>query len=199
MIKSLLNHPKVFDFFQNLVGRKNFLADYVQHRIRPVEGMRILDIGCGTADVLALMQGVDYVGFDVSKPYIEAARKHYGPKGSFHAEQLTEEHLKSLGRFDVVTFNGVLHHLNDGLAESLLGLAKAALKAEGRMVSIDPCLYQGQSWASAYLVKRDRGQFVRPREDYLKLVARYFAQVDSKLLEHPLRIPYSLLILEAKN
>ena len=47
-------------------------------------GHRVLDIGCGSGDVLQLMPStVAYVGVDASKAYIEAARKRFWHRGEF--------------------------------------------------------------------------------------------------------------------
>lgn len=74
-------------------------------------GDRLLDIGCGPADILAyLPETVDYTGFDISERYIAAAQRRYGERGKFSVRpvsRIAEEN----GTYDIVIAIGVLHHL----------------------------------------------------------------------------------------
>ena len=56
-------------FSRAIRGRawETYLAEYV----KPVRGEKVLDIGCGPADILAQLPDVDYTGLDISPDYIE--------------------------------------------------------------------------------------------------------------------------------
>jgi len=74
-LRRLLTRPWIYDLFQNLVGgvaiRRRFVRDY----LGPFPGARILDIGCGTGNMLPFLPGdCGYLGFDFSEDYIAAAR-----------------------------------------------------------------------------------------------------------------------------
>src|SRR5262245_49529530 len=80
----LLGVPALYTGFQNALGaaasRRTIVADYV----RPRAGDRVLDIGCGPADILDCLPGVVYLGVDVSAAYIENARRRFGAAARFH-------------------------------------------------------------------------------------------------------------------
>jgi hypothetical protein len=89
-----------------------------------------------------------------------------------------------------------LHHLADDEALALLRLARAALKPGGRFVTFDGCLVDGQSAFARFLLRRDRGRFVRHRDDYLRLASRVFPNVTASVRHDLLRLPYTHIILE---
>src|SRR5215217_1780021 len=80
--------------------------------LRPQEGARILDIGCGTAKILNHLPRVEYIGFDPNPAYIEWARNTFGNRGTFHAGRFTAESIGLVGQVDVALVLAVLHHLS---------------------------------------------------------------------------------------
>jgi len=46
-------------------------------------GDKVIDIGCGSAEVLRYLPDVDYIGIDINPDYIAFARRTYGNKGTF--------------------------------------------------------------------------------------------------------------------
>jgi hypothetical protein len=78
----------------------------------------------------------------------------------------------------------------------LAGLAKAALKKSGRLVTLDPCFVEGQSPIARFLLSRDRGQNVRDAEGYRALMSSTFDSMASHI-RHDLNLfPYTHLIME---
>ena len=104
--------------------------------VRPRRGDQILDIGCGTAEILEHLPEIQYFGFDASQKYIDAAKARFGNRGTFSCDTVTTATLQRLAASDVVLAVGILHHLDDSDATSLLELAKAALKPGGRLVTL---------------------------------------------------------------
>lgn len=90
---------------------------------------------------------------------------------------------------DLVLATGVLHHLDDGLAARLFDLARRVLRPTGRRVTYDGGYVPQLSRVTRWLLARDRGKFVRRREDCLKLASKHFAEVDSYLQNDLLRVP----------
>src|SRR3546814_20298394 len=78
--------------------RQKFVAEFV----RPSEGMSVLDVGCGPADILAYLPELTYYGFDVSASYIAQAQRKFGRSGKFQNKQLLLDDLNTLPSFDVV-------------------------------------------------------------------------------------------------
>ena len=108
----ILDLPRIFNAFTRIVGG-DMLAVFVDRYIRPVEGDKILDIGCGPADILYHLPGVEYVGLDMNSAYINHARKRFGNKGRFLAQRVSQGVINSISPscFDTVLAKGVLNHL----------------------------------------------------------------------------------------
>lgn len=195
-IRGVLSHPAVYDAMQDMMGARRVRRELVTEFIRPAPGFRVLDIGCGTAEILPFLPAsVEYWGYDISAPYIEAARQRFGARGTFFCKNLTQEDLRTLPKFDAVLAIGVLHHLNDEEAAGLVGLAREALAERGRLVTIDPCFAQGQNPIARFLIAKDRGQNVRDAEGYCALARGSFEHVNGAI-RHRAWIPYTHWIME---
>lgn len=197
-MKALLEKPALYELFSRVVGAQSSRETFVKTYVRPRPGDQILDVGCGPADILDHLPGVDYFGFDISPSYIESARKRFGERGRFFCERVSEARafLEREGRFDIVLAIGILHHLDREEALDLFRLARRALKPGGRLVTLDPCYAPGQSPVARYLAARDRGQFVRNEEAYRELARAEFPAVTSSVRHDLLRMPYTHIILE---
>ena len=57
--------------------------------IRAEDHQRVLDIGCGPADVLRHLPPVDYAGFDANPEYIATGSKNDGDLGRFCCERVS--------------------------------------------------------------------------------------------------------------
>jgi SAM-dependent methyltransferase len=198
MLRDILAKPCIYSLFARFIGATRGRRLYIQRHVRPRAGDRILDIGCGPADILEALPQVDYHGFDLSAEYIESARKRFGARGHFNVEAVNLELLKKYVGFDLVLATGVLHHLSDTEAVDLFHVAKTALRANGRLITLDGCFLEGQSPLARHLLKRDRGRYVRNETDYVALARNVFNNVQPFLTTELLRIPYTHIILECR-
>lgn len=193
-MKALLSLPRIYKLFGLLVGgssRETFVNEY----IKPKKGDKILDIGCGTGDIIECLPEVKYTGFDISRRYIDAAKKSYGKKGDFICQQVTKAAVTEK-EFDIVLSSGVLHHINDRECIELYDLAHKSLKQHGRLITLDGCYVEDQSILAKYIVSKDRGQYVRTAEQYLALAKIKFFDVKVHIRHDLIRIPYSHIIME---
>lgn len=195
-IRSVLSHPIVYDTLQNFLGAKKFRAFFSESMIRSRYSDRILDLGCGTAEILDFMPEVEYIGYDISSQYIEAAKRRFGPRGNFEARIATEDEVSRGVPFDIVLALGVLHHLDDETAVTLMRTAHAALKPGGRLVTLDPVFEGGQSPLARFLISKDRGQNVRDQAGYENLARHSFQNVRTTV-RHQSWIPYTHCFIEA--
>jgi SAM-dependent methyltransferase len=171
---------------------KIYLEAYVQPRV----GDRLLDLGCGPADILPLLAHVDYTGVDSNAWYIQSASRRFREKARFLcADACTVDLGASSGTFDVVIATGVLHHLEDSKAKQLIDVAYWALSKGGRFVTMDGCRVPNQGAVVEWLLNNDRGQFVRPQQEYERLARTRFGQVNSDIRSDLLRIPYTHCIM----
>jgi SAM-dependent methyltransferase len=199
MLRDILAQARVYSLFARIIGATRGRQTYVQGYIRPKAGDRILDIGCGPADILEALPEVEYHGFDLSPDYIESARKRFGTRGQFHVEAVSADLIKKYEGFDLVLATGVLHHLTDAEATDLFQVARTALKPGGRLVTLDGCFVDSQSAIARHLLRRDRGEFVRRQPEYLRLASKVFSKVESQLTHNLLRIPYTHIIMQCSK
>ncbi|HCS12714.1 MAG: hypothetical protein COS82_10020 [Zetaproteobacteria bacterium CG06_land_8_20_14_3_00_59_53] len=195
--RAIFSHPAVYNLAQRAVGAERARRMLVRDYFPPMQGKSILDIGCGTAEILRhLPEEMRYSGFDASEAYIDKARLEFGQRGDFRAELVSEATLDGMAQFDVVLAFGLLHHLDDDDAVSLFRLAAHALKPDGMLITMDPVFAPGQNPLGRWLISRDRGRSVRSPEAYHALARSSFPLVNHHLRHDMLNIPYSHSIMQ---
>jgi len=163
-------------------------------------GTRVLDIGCGTANILAhLPADVDYHGYDLNPDYVATARERYGTRGTFEVRAVSPEAVAGSQQFDVVLSIGVLHHLDDDEARTVFASAAKLLRPGGRIVTCDGAYVPGQNPIARLLLSLDRGRHVREPDDYVSLARPYFSEVNVTMVHDLLVLPYTHCIIEACN
>jgi ubiquinone/menaquinone biosynthesis C-methylase UbiE len=146
----------VYRTAQRLIGADSFRHTLVSDILDLDTDDRVIDIGCGTADILEHLPELDYVGFDPSQRYVDDARARFGYRGTFLTA--AAEHFEAADADRTMAMAiGVLHHMNDESVTELFELARSVLEPGGRLVTIDPALVDGQHRIARLLVSRDRG------------------------------------------
>jgi SAM-dependent methyltransferase len=84
-------------------------------KARVPRGQRVLDVGCGSGDLLAALEPSYGVGIDLSSPAIAAAReRHRGPLHFVEGDGADRRVLAQVGGpFDVILLVNVVTHLTD--------------------------------------------------------------------------------------
>lgn len=118
-------------------------AMLARHVHKPLEQVRVLDIGCGSGFYTRFWQagGVrDYVGVDISARTIEHLTGVYPDYQFVHAD-VTESLsgiLSAVEPFDVITIFDVLYHIvDDQRVESAIENIGALIAADGQLFIID--------------------------------------------------------------
>jgi len=98
--------------------RHRYFYDYLTRilRVRVPEGLRVLDLGCGSGHLLAALKPADGVGIDVSAPAVRAARDAYGgDRMRFLEGDIADPAVlaRAGGPFDVILLVNVVTHLTD--------------------------------------------------------------------------------------
>jgi SAM-dependent methyltransferase len=117
------------------LARIHYLSEVCRALGRP----RVLDLGCGTGQMLArLSASIRYgLGVDASRSMIERARRTArGPHLEFQVADAVAFCNGYGARFDLVLLTGVLEHLKD--QETAIAAARRVLAAHGRLVVISP-------------------------------------------------------------
>ena len=195
-----LKVPSVYNVFSAAVGGNVLRRSLIQNHVRAKPGDKVIDIGCGSAQVLRYLPDVDYLGIDINPDYIAFARRTYGNKGTFLVGDT--QSFRGEPRFkdaDIVMAFGLLHHLDDEEAAHCIQFAYDALHAKGRFICHEACWIPNQGAFSKYIMSVDRGRSIRTEEQYRQLAGKVFNKVDAWVNTNPLRIPYVTIVLECEK
>ncbi|MFH1714296.1 MAG: class I SAM-dependent methyltransferase [Candidatus Nealsonbacteria bacterium] len=99
---------------------------------------RVLDVGCGIGEFLAELEkrGCEVWGVDFNKHHTEIATKKFGLKNIYTIDLGNFVKKKNLPQFDIVTFFGVLEHIDNPLG--LVREIKRIIKPDGVIVTNAP-------------------------------------------------------------
>ena len=195
-IKDVLAAPWVYDIAQYVIRGAAYAPEFVSRYIKAKPGDRVLDIGCGTGVMLHYLPEVEYVGFDMSKTYIDACKKRFGNRGTFHQCEVKPDTIADYGQFDIVLAVGVVHHLDDAKASNMFTIASKALSSGGRLITLDGCYTTPQSALVRRLLDNDRGEFVRTEPAYRTIAESVFTKVTTSIRHDMFRIPYTVIVME---
>lgn len=198
-LHALLERPWVYRAVQRAVGARRARRVFVAEYVRPGPACRILDVGCGPADLLDhLPEDVRYTGYDLNPEYVEFARSRHGERGRFRCGRAGELPDAELGGpFDRILLVALLHHLEDEPAAALVAQCRRLLAPGGVVVTFDNTRTEGQSRLARALIDRDRGARVRSPDAYVALLRAAFAAVEGEVREDLLRIPYTHFVARA--
>jgi len=197
-VRAILSAAPVYSLFRRLVAPSPWQDEFVHQILEVEDGERILDIGCGPADILKHLPDVDYVGFDTSKNYIAKARSRFKSRGRFFQQTLTAGVVDDMAPFDLVMAIGVVHHLSNEDAILLFETAKKAMLAGARLITLDGAYTTPQNRFAKLLLDMDRGDFIRTPEQYRKIAASVFPNVAMQIKTDMLRLPYTHCIMECR-
>ena len=189
--------PWVYKYFSSGIGKPESGAWFANEIIRAAPKARILDVGCGPADVVSRLGDVSYLGIDHNPKYIETARARFGSRAEFHCWDVTDTRLTALGKFDIVLMLGVLHHLTDGEIHTMLQHASTTLKPGGRLITFDCAVDRGQHPIARILARLDRGRYARTTDRYRELISKHLTPVEVVVRHDLLRVPYTHTIITA--
>jgi ubiquinone/menaquinone biosynthesis C-methylase UbiE len=195
----LITIPSIYKMLMFSLGADKAIARYVDDVLQPRAGMKILDVGCGPANVLSYLPPVDYTGIDLNEKHIACARQRYGDRGRFIVGNAANDLKQEENTFDLINVSALLHHLGDSEAVSLFTSLKRLLKENGRIVTIDNVWLPKQRVALKLINKLDSGINIRTPEGYLGLLSGLGFDIQTRVFHDLLRIPYDHFIMIAHN
>ena len=178
----LFGIPIVYQTFQKWAAGQHsaiLACDYIDS----TSTFKVLDVGCGPADIVGHIQYGEYVGLDLNPKYIQTAQRKLYPNATFICADLYHLHSYNFGKFDRIILLGVLHHLSDSQVLNLLETLTKHLAVNGKLVTCDPAIESSQSRLARFLVTHDRGKFVRSAFQYRALLQQSF-EVNSSAIRH---------------
>jgi SAM-dependent methyltransferase len=198
-IEFLLGRHYFYRSLRKLTGSDRVNREFVDRYVRPRSGDRLLDVGCGPADVCALMPQVSYIGVDASPNYIAAGRRRYGERATLICGDVNDLAQQHFGAFDTILCMGVIHHLSDAEVLGLLNSASSLLKPGGRFVSYDPCFTEPQHWGARWIHRHDRGNFVRFDRHYEDLISRVFRTYRREIRTDLCTVPATVIFFDCDS
>ena len=187
---NLINNPIVYKIIQRLMSGTSFRNNIVKKNITK-NNLKILDIGCGPAEILDHIPNCEYYGYDIDQRSIKYAKKKYHQRNyNFFCKKFNKSELKKLPKFDYIIFFGILHHLNNNEANKMLNLCKKKMKKKSKLLTEDPIFLDKQNIIARFLIAKDRGTNVRKKKDYMNLLKKHFKIIKPKIT-HQLFIPYT--------
>jgi ubiquinone/menaquinone biosynthesis C-methylase UbiE len=181
------------------LGADRAISRYVAEVLRPEPGIKMLDVGCGPANILSYLPPVDYTGIDLNEKHIVFARQTYGNRGRFLVGNAADNLKQEERNFDLINVSALLHHLADEEALSLFNSLKRLLRPAGRIVTIDNVWLPRQRFAVKFVNKLDSGINIRTPEGYLGLLSGMGFDVQTRIFNDLLRIPYDHFVMVIRN
>jgi SAM-dependent methyltransferase len=168
VVERVSDHPVLFIFIRGLLENDfKAIRSLVRRDLRPGQGLRSLDLGCGPGAFADLFAGDDYYGVDLNPRYIDHARRHR--RGTFLLSDARRVDLPD-ARFDQVLIFGLLHHLADEDARGVLAEATRLLAPGGRILAIEDIPAISRLNLIGHLIHNvENGEYIRPADDYRRL------------------------------
>ena len=189
-IYNFINNPLIYKIIQGVMSWTSFRNIIIKKNITK-NNLKILDIGCGPAQILEHIPKCDYYGYDIDRRSIQYAKKKYYQKNyHFYCKKFNKTELKKLPKFDFIIFFGILHHLSNKEVYEILKLCKKIMKKNSKLLTEDPIFLENQNLIAKFLIKKDRGLNVRKKPEYLALLKNHFKKIKNKVT-HQYFIPYT--------
>ena len=195
---NFINNPIVYIIFQRIMSGTSFRKKIIKNNIKK-NNIKVLDIGCGPAEILQYIPEATYYGYDIDKRSILYAKNKYkNKKHNFFCKHFSKNELNKLPKFDYVILFGILHHLNDKEINDILCLCKKAMKKNATLLTEDPIFIENQNLIARFLISRDRGMNVRKKQNYIHLINKHFNNIKSKITRQ-FFIPYTWFSMICKK
>ena len=187
----ILESPVPYSVLQRSLGATRVYRELVTRFLGLEPGMRVLDVGAGTATLRTVLGDVSYTALEPNPRYVRQMRERFAG-GSETVIEGTSTAMSELdGSYDRIIMFALLHHLDDGAATAAFQRAAELLTSDGRVVALDNGFHPGQGRISRFLAKIDRGANVRRHDGYADLARPFFDSVRVDVTTDLLRVPYS--------
>ncbi len=132
-------YRKIAGIYDPIIGRVNAGLRGIAVRMHPPrEGMKVLDVGCGTGMQLVAYQaaGCHVAGIDASPSMLGVAGRRLGEAARLDLGDAADMPYSD-GSFDLVLATTVLHEMGPGARRAVLGEMLRVLEPEGRILLVD--------------------------------------------------------------
>ena len=201
IIRRILNSSRIYNLFGKIIGNRSHY-NFIRDCIGDVSNKRVLDLGCGTGSILkSLTNETRYVGVDLSEDYIATAKEQFANRktAEFYCEDLNSFISHYNDQFDIIVMKGVMHHISDAEINSAMLTIKKLLAPSGSFHSYDGAYTDNMNLIAKWLLKLDRGQYVRHKNEWIALMEKHWSKCDYAIRTDTLKLPYSVIIFSCSN
>jgi SAM-dependent methyltransferase len=119
-------------------------CDQMISRMDVREGLKILEMGCGTGEYSSLLgrkTNGEVLGIDICDRFVDVARKRYSaPNVRFEVVDIRKPERILAEKFDVVVGNGILHHVYYIINDVLKNI-RSVLRKGGKIIFLEPNIW----------------------------------------------------------
>lgn len=195
----LVTSPSFHRSLMFALGADRGLTTYAGAFLKARSGMKMLDVGCGPANILEYLPDLDYTGMDLNEKHIVSARRRFGDRGRFIVGDAARDLNQENDTFDLISVSALLHHLSDDEARSLFRSIRPLLRPGGRIVTLDPVWLPKQRAVVKLLNRLDSGMNIRTPEGYASLLEGLSLDFQTRTLNNLLRVPYDHFVMVASG
>lgn len=180
MVKEIFNNPFFYNMAQVLLGMDFYSVAGIN--IEKYPSKHILEIGCGTCEMLKHIKPSRYCGIDINKEYIKHASRKYKRKGVSFAVVDAKKLKKIKHHFDIVLMVNIIHHMS---TKDLRIIIKKIVSNINflRLIIIDS---KPSIWPFSWILeKTDQGDYFRELEEIKGIVKSYLKIENASVLSKP--------------
>lgn len=199
-MKKILNLPFFYNLYQQSIGCNRYLKKLTYEYIRPNTNSQILEIGCGTGNIIKYIQNsypnlnIDYTGIDISQKYIKYNIKKY-PKHKFIC--INNDSIINLNKkFDIILLEAVISGIDNKNINSIFSIIKNHSSQNTRIIISDTNYKTDAGFIKKFLYNNERNHFMRTKEQIIDLVSPHFKINNISEIKNPYIIPYEKLVFE---
>jgi SAM-dependent methyltransferase len=168
-MERILEHPTIYALSQAPFVEEKFAV--IERHLKHQEVRRVLDVGCGPGINATRFPGAEYVGIDINEQYIAVARAKY--RGRFVQADLQTADLSSLGTFDTILVNSLLHHVPDESVRRILRQLHNLLEPDGTVHMLE-LMWPERGSLVGIMALVDRGRYPRRLAAWRELFEEHF-------------------------
>lgn len=168
-MERILEHPTIYAISQTPFVEEKFSV--IERHLRRQDVRRVLDVGCGPGINAARFPGAEYVGVDINERYLAVARAKY--RDRFVQADLETADLSSLGTFDTILVNSLLHHVPDEAVRRFLKQLRGLLEPDGTVHLLE-LMWPERGTLVGIMALVDRGRYARRLAAWQELFEEHF-------------------------
>jgi SAM-dependent methyltransferase len=190
----VLDNPYMFNYIRYLLaGKQKGMKMFINRYLNNYDCKSVYDLCSGTGDFAAVIPtGAKYVGLDRNEDFIEFARKRYKNENNIAYKRLDVLKDQKIinKKYDATMLISAVHHFSDEDLDTLFKLVKKITK---KVLIIADIIPDPPHMLQRFFVKIDRGKFVRPAEEKVRLLNKYFKVVHTQEIPTRSAVQYGIV------